>query len=450
MRLSSTFMVLAFAFAAIPARVDEAAAGDLKGHGGPIKAIVVSRDGGRALTASFDYSAIYWGLDSSEPYVLHRLIGHDAAVNAVAFSHDERLAVTASDDGTVGIWDLGAGALRHRFQGHTGKVVAVAVSPDGRWAASAAWDRTIRLWDLDAMTPGPVFSGHSGNVNAVVFAPGGDTIHSSGHDGTIRSWTIPGGEESTILRHGWGINTLRALPGGRLLFGALDGTVAVVDAATGETVHAFEAYEAPVVASAVSGDAAIVAAGGANGRISIWAADRWRTVHTHDNPYGPVWAIAFAADKRSLYYAGLDDFAINLSLDPVAAFEPAKGAYPRRFQVTEDMDLGERMFAGRCSVCHTLTPDDANRAGPTLYHLFGRKAGSVSGYAYSDALRRSRIIWSEETIDRLFTVGPQHYTPGTKMPLQSITDPQERAALIAFLKSNTDEPAASGPGSSKQ
>src|SRR5690606_694123 len=119
-----------------------------------------------------------------------------------------------------------------------------------------------------------------------------------------------------------------------------------------------------------------------------------------------------------------------------------------RFQVTEDMDLGERMFAGRCSVCHTLTPDDANRAGPTLYHLFGRKAGSVPGYTYSDALRRSKIIWNEETIDRLFTVGPQHYTPGTKMPLQSIIDPQERAALIAFLKSNTGEPASSGPGSS--
>lgn len=214
-------------------------------------------------------------------------------------------------------------------------------------------------------------------------------------------------------------------------------------------MHELEAYEGPVVTSAVSADASVLATGGANGRIRIWSTEGWRDVHTYDNPYGPVWAIAFAGNKRSIYYAGLDDFAINLRIDPIAAFEPAKGTYPRRFQVTEDMDLGERMFAGRCSVCHTLTPDDGNRAGPTLYHLFGRKAGSVPGYSYSEALRTSSIVWDETTIERLFSLGPQHYTPGTKMPLQSINNPDERAALIAFLKNNTDRPAE-GAGPAEQ
>lgn len=428
----------------------DASSRDLKGHGGPIKAIAMSGQGSRALTASFDYSAMYWAVDGATPHMIHRLTGHDAAVNAVAFTPDERRAVTGSDDGTVGVWDLGPGSLLHRFAGHTSKVVAVAVSPDGRWVASAAWDRTVRLWDLATMAAGPVLSGHGGNVNAVSFSDDGTAVYSAGHDGTIRRWALSDGAERTILRHGWGINTLQVLPGGRLLFGALNGTVAVVDAETGDMVHEFEPYDGPVVASAVSADSAVVAVGGANGRVSIWAADGWRAVHSHDNPYGPVWALAISGDRKSLYYAGLDDFAINLQLDPVAAFEPAKGTFPRRFQVDDDMALGERMFAGRCSVCHTLTPGDANRAGPTLYHVFGRRAGSVPGYAYSDALRNSSIVWNEQTIERLFTIGPQHYTPGTKMPLQSINDPEERAALIAYLKSNTDGPAATGAGSSRQ
>ena len=85
-----------------------------------------------------------------------------------------------------------------------------------------------------------------------------------------------------------------------------------------------------------------------------------------------------------------------------------------------------------------------NRAGPPLHGVFGRKAGSVSGFNYSEALRDSDLIWTEESVSRLFEIGPDQLTPGTKMPLQRMPDPSDRAALISYLKqitSGIDAPA---------
>jgi cytochrome c len=72
--------------------------------------------------------------------------------------------------------------------------------------------------------------------------------------------------------------------------------------------------------------------------------------------------------------------------------------------------------------------------------LFGRKAGSIPGYAYSKTLKTSDIIWNAKTISKLFELGPKYYTPGTKMPLQRIRSVKQRAALIAFLKRSTGGP----------
>src|SRR3546814_3372309 len=76
------------------------------------------------------------------------------------------------------------------------------------------------------------------------------------------------------------------------------------------------------------------------------------------------------------------------------------------------------MLFRKCSACHTLGPDSANKAGPTLHGIFGRRAGSVPGYKYSDALKESELVWNEKTIGNLFKLGPDDFTPGSKMPLQ--------------------------------
>jgi cytochrome c len=113
--------------------------------------------------------------------------------------------------------------------------------------------------------------------------------------------------------------------------------------------------------------------------------------------------------------------APNAAADPLPAGDPA---------------AGQALFRA-CAVCHTLTPDGGRRAGPTLWRLFGRKAGAVEGYRYSAPLKDSGIVWTEDTVSRLFEIGPEALTPGSKMPIQRIGDAQQRADLIAYLRQAT-------------
>jgi cytochrome c len=106
----------------------------------------------------------------------------------------------------------------------------------------------------------------------------------------------------------------------------------------------------------------------------------------------------------------------------------------------EDPDLlenGERQFKRKCSICHTLTENSGRRAGPTLNQLFGRQAGTVGDYNYSTTLRDADIVWSADTINALFDEGPDHYIPGTKMPMQRIAVQQDRDDLISYLQRAT-------------
>lgn len=94
-----------------------------------------------------------------------------------------------------------------------------------------------------------------------------------------------------------------------------------------------------------------------------------------------------------------------------------------------DPSAGETIYE-RCLACHALAYD---RTGPRHCGLVGRRAGSVQGFAYSDAMQRSTIVWNEKTLDR-FLANPLKAVPGTAMGYAGVTDGQERADLIAYLK----------------
>ncbi len=96
---------------------------------------------------------------------------------------------------------------------------------------------------------------------------------------------------------------------------------------------------------------------------------------------------------------------------------------------------GEAVY-GRCLACHSLQDD---RTGPHHCGLFGRRAGSVKGFDYSDAMKRSRIVWDEKSLDR-FLAAPMKMVPGTSMGYAGIGDRQERADLIAYLRDAGTKP----------
>lgn len=93
-----------------------------------------------------------------------------------------------------------------------------------------------------------------------------------------------------------------------------------------------------------------------------------------------------------------------------------------------DPRAGEAIYS-RCLACHALEYD---RTGPRHCGLLGRRAGSVKGFGYSDAMRRSGLVWNQATLDR-FLADPMKVVPGTSMGYAGVSDARERADLIAYL-----------------
>jgi cytochrome c len=96
---------------------------------------------------------------------------------------------------------------------------------------------------------------------------------------------------------------------------------------------------------------------------------------------------------------------------------------------SEDVRKGEEIYS-RCAGCHSLNFD---RVGPRHCGLIGRKAGGVEGFEYSEAMKRSGIVWNAKTLDR-FLANPTEVVPGTTMTYSGVDDPRERADLIAYLR----------------
>jgi len=92
-------------------------------------------------------------------------------------------------------------------------------------------------------------------------------------------------------------------------------------------------------------------------------------------------------------------------------------------------DAGRSAFEKRCTGCHAL---DHEKTGPRLAGVVGRKAGTVSAFPYSDAVKKSAVVWNEAVLDKWLT-DPETVIPDTDMAFR-LDNPVERAAIIAFLK----------------
>ena len=112
--------------------------------------------------------------------------------------------------------------------------------------------------------------------------------------------------------------------------------------------------------------------------------------------------------------------ALALALALAAATAARAGGDPAR---------GEQLYA-RCLACHALEYD---RVGPRHCGLLGRRAGSVPGFDYSTAMKKSGIVWTARALER-FLAAPLEVVPGTTMTYAGVTDRKERTDLIAYLE----------------
>lgn len=99
-----------------------------------------------------------------------------------------------------------------------------------------------------------------------------------------------------------------------------------------------------------------------------------------------------------------------------------------------DLAKGEKQY-NKCKACHSLEAG-VNKVGPNLAGLFGREAGSVEGFKYSEAMKASGITWNEETLDAYLTK-PKDFVEGTKMVFPGMKKESQRIDLIAYLKEAT-------------
>jgi len=100
-----------------------------------------------------------------------------------------------------------------------------------------------------------------------------------------------------------------------------------------------------------------------------------------------------------------------------------------------DTAAGQAIF-NRCKICHTTEAGGRNMVGPNLHGVFGRKAGSVEGFAYSEAMKNSGLVWDDDKI-RQYLSKPRDLIPGNKMAFPGIKDENEIANLLAYLHEAT-------------
>ncbi|WP_192965650.1 c-type cytochrome [Phycobacter azelaicus] len=405
----------------------------LKGHGGPIMGLDAAPSG-QVASASFDNSAALWA--GRLPQWLE---GHDAAVTAVSFAGAGRL-VTGGDDFALRLWM--PDGTSQVLGLHKGKVRGLAVSPDGQMLASASWDGSVGIWSLETGSLQRMIDLGSG-VNDVAYG-GESMVFAATMDGRILG-IDPAGKSAPrpMVEQGFSVNRLVVdAEAGWLAYGAVDGATRVIDLETAAEVADFTLDRRPVLAMDYHAATGQLAVGDGHGYIMMIATgntgERWRIARDFRAARkGPIWALAFSPDGDIVWAGGLDDVIYGWPVALMGTFDPAMGQEHSFLRPADSMPNGERQFMRKCSICHALTEGESRKAGPTLYALFGRRAGSLPGYRYSPVLDGSDIIWNDETIDALFDLGPDHYIPGSKMPMQRITAAEDRRDLVAFLKHAT-------------
>ncbi|MCL7453428.1 MAG: hypothetical protein M8467_10325, partial [Anaerolineae bacterium] len=279
----------------------------LTGHEGRVRAIAVTDDSRRAVSAGDDQTLMVWDLANGT--ALYSLRGHTDQIYAAAVTHDGSLAVSGCNDRTVRVWDLGRGRVARTLQGHAASVKAVAVTADDKLAISVAADRTV-IWDLASGQAVAERAGHGGYTSSVALLPDGQHALSPADDHSLRVWAVRTGLErpgGVLAGHSGEVTTVAVAPDGRqAVSGTRDGTVILWDLEQAAALQTWKMDERGINQVAFLPGGRRIIAVGESSTLTIWDLDGDAPVWATKDGEEGIKAVAVSADGALALSASFD------------------------------------------------------------------------------------------------------------------------------------------------
>ena len=325
----------------------------LLGHTDLVNAVVFAPDGRSVVSASRDRTIKVWDIDGGRE--MRTLIGHDDWVNALAVSPDGAMIASGSGrqtipaptrkDNTIRLWDSSTGNEVRKLDGHEGPISALDFSPDGSRIASASWDKTIRVWNVANGEEVLTIAGYEHAVSCLVFLPDGGRIvagslgripivgaKQSDPSASLKIWDATNGRElSTIPVQDRPVASVAvSSDGGRIVWGASDGTVNVCDIGSAPDCRVVGTHDGAVHSVALNPDSAYVLSCGSDKTVKLWDAATGRakersalaTLRGHDSY---VSSAAFGPDGTTIVTGGFDKAVRLWDVDSILGFRGHTG-----------------------------------------------------------------------------------------------------------------------------
>lgn len=122
---------------------------------------------------------------------------------------------------------------------------------------------------------------------------------------------------------------------------------------------------------------------------------------------------------------------------PVAAAPELESVTP--LLASADLAAGEKVARKRCSSCHTFNDGGSNKIGPNLWGVVGKQKAAADGFRYSNAIREKGSVWSYDDLNA-FLAKPKNFIKRTLMNFPGFKSVEDRAAIIAYLRQQSDSP----------
>ncbi len=319
------------------------------GHQNLVLSVAFSPDGGSLASGASDNTARVWDVPTSAPV---RDFPQTAAARGVAVSPDGKLLAVPGADGSIKLWNTADGKPAGNLIGHPGGATGVSFTPNGTTLVSSGVDGILRYWNpATGLQLGQV-GAHAGSINGVVTLPGNTGIASVGDDGTLKWWLIPPTPARLLPGHGDAVTALvLSSDGSQALTGGADKVVKLSNAVNGQLTRDFTG--AASTPQAVAMNSTMVAAGGADGKLTFWKVADGKLQAQVPAHAGGVTGLAFQSGQPIVASVGADGMLRLWSL-------PTNGtrsiATPDRVLATATSTDGNRLFtAGADKVVRSWT-----------------------------------------------------------------------------------------------